>query len=421
MKKNKAPSLLKYILTSILVFVLALLVSIISRMFLVGEIAFAPFSENEAGLVTSMIEGVVGAIAAGLVLYQLKIAGNVEERQNNIEEAQFILQYNQAFIQDENMSKVEQLLEQAMTGKKECWIITDENRQLFINYLVYLEGLAPLIINDVLQLEHIDDLFAYRFFLAINTEEVQKDQLFAYPEYYRGCFKLYERWKRYRKEHGREILLEENSLDKWEHFEKYTDSNILVRKAEKKDDFKKIAELVYGTDPYIYPTAFGTLKEAKKTVPCLLKKPWHMFDSENIFVASVESKVAGMAIVLSEHFLKNTDGMKDLPEGVRLPVSFKHTYENYFCDMPSYLKDCTVYIACICVNENWRGRRIGEILLKGIIREYSGQRIKLHVLSDNKHAIALYEKYGFRVIGEAKTGYSYREPAPLCYEMVYEK
>ena len=36
-------------------------------------------------------------------MYQLKIAGNVEERQNNIEEAQFILQYNQAFIQDENM------------------------------------------------------------------------------------------------------------------------------------------------------------------------------------------------------------------------------------------------------------------------------------------------------------------------------
>ena len=158
MKKNKTPSLLKYILTSILVFVLALLVSIVSRMFLVGEIAFAPFSENEAGLVTSMIEGVVGAIAAGLVLYQLKIAGNVEERQNNIEEAQFILQYNQAFIQDPNMSEVEHRLELYKNGKLEEPLINDENRQKFINYLVYLEGLAPLILRGVLHLNSIDDL-----------------------------------------------------------------------------------------------------------------------------------------------------------------------------------------------------------------------------------------------------------------------
>ncbi len=136
---------IKYILVSLLVFISAVVISIIARMFLVADCLFWGFTEDQASLVTSMLEGVVGAIAAGLVLYQLKLSNDVEERQNSIEEARFILQYNQAFIQDASICKVEQLLEQSMLHEINTPIINQENRQLFINYLVYLEGLAPLI------------------------------------------------------------------------------------------------------------------------------------------------------------------------------------------------------------------------------------------------------------------------------------
>ena len=115
---GKSPNLIKYILVSRLVFIAAIWISIISRMVLVFDGTFLGFSEEQAGLVTSMIEGVVGAAAAGLVLYQLKISRNVEERQNSIEEAQFILHYNQAFIQDANMCRIEQLLERSMLGRR---------------------------------------------------------------------------------------------------------------------------------------------------------------------------------------------------------------------------------------------------------------------------------------------------------------
>lgn len=165
---------IKYILVSLLVFISAVVISIIARMFLVADCLFWGFTEDQASLVTSMLEGVVGAIAAGLVLYQLKLSNDVEERQNSIEEARFILQYNQAFIQDASICKVEQLLEQSMLHEINTPIINQENRQLFINYLVYLEGLAPLILRDVLQLKHVDDLFAYRFFWPSTTENSRK-------------------------------------------------------------------------------------------------------------------------------------------------------------------------------------------------------------------------------------------------------
>ena len=151
--------------------------------------------------IIGMLEGIIGAIATGLVLYQLKLSEETERHQDSIEEASFILEYNKSFIQDANMTNVEHLLEnQAFYDDKPKMIITSENRQQFVNYLVYLEGLAPLILLNILSLQHIDDLMAYRFFLAVDNVEVQENQLIPYAEYYRGCYKLYKVWKAYRED-----------------------------------------------------------------------------------------------------------------------------------------------------------------------------------------------------------------------------
>lgn len=160
--------------------------------------------ENSCGLdnirlelITNLLEGIVAAAAAGLIVFELDLSQQKERRENELQEASFIFQYNQSFIEDKNMRKVETLLEDKMMFLKEGDIITDSNRQDFINYLVYLEGLAPPILNGIMKLEHIDDLMAYRFFLALCCIEVQEKQMKEYPQYYRGCFKLYKKWKDY--------------------------------------------------------------------------------------------------------------------------------------------------------------------------------------------------------------------------------
>ena len=270
MKHKPNPSLPKYILISFLVFAGALIISIFTRMLLVA--------------------------AAALVFYPLQLGNQVEDHQNNIEEARFILQYNQAFIQDPNMSHVEQLLEQSMLQKTDEPIITDENRQLFINYLVYLESLAPLILRGVLQLEHVDDLFAYRYFLAVNHPQVQRDQLFVFPDYYRGCFKLYEMWKSYRLTRGEPILQRATALDTWLHYESYIDPSVEIRRASASDNRKEIAGLFHDTDPYIYPAAFGTRKQAVRLLPALMESgPFH---TENIRIARLKNRTIGIAVVL---------------------------------------------------------------------------------------------------------------------------
>lgn len=180
-----------------------------------------PSSSSEILSLISVSTGVSGAF---LVVYQLTGSRDAARASKRIQEGDFILRYNQSFIQDDNMIRVEHLLEEYWVkyeDEERPPLITDDNRQIFINYLVYLEGVAPLVLGDALSFDAIDDLMAYRFFLAVNDPDMQKDQLFAYPEYYRGCFKLYKEWKRYRKSKGYEIIREDKGLDTWKDFEKY--------------------------------------------------------------------------------------------------------------------------------------------------------------------------------------------------------
>ena len=205
---------IRYFLVSVVVFLIALAASGMSSAFLRS----LNMSDEQAGIVADMISGVIAAVAAGTVLFQLKESEMERIRQNDIEEASFILQYNQAFIHDANMTEVESLLEASAYYNRKEPIINDDNRQKFVNYLVYLEGLAPLILRGILSLDHIDNLMSYRFYLAVNNPEVQTKELKRFATEYRGCFKLYKVWTEYRNSKGYEIILNETSLDKWEDF-----------------------------------------------------------------------------------------------------------------------------------------------------------------------------------------------------------
>ena len=227
MKGNwrKKLSIKKYILISLLVLIISVTASALVNFVLVYVIN----SETSINHIVGLVEGIIAAIATGLVLYQLKLGEKTERHQNDIEEASFTLQYNQAFIQDNNMIEVERLLEdQAYYDDEPKEILTIENRHKFINYLVYLESLAPLILSGVLNLDYIDNLMAYRFFLIVDNAEIQEKEIIPFADYYRGCFRLYKFWYDYRKEKGYSLPKDDcknrnvmRSLSQWKDFDKY--------------------------------------------------------------------------------------------------------------------------------------------------------------------------------------------------------
>jgi ribosomal protein S18 acetylase RimI-like enzyme len=429
-KKRKSNPFIvgRYLLFSLLMFILALTVSVFARIALTAENMLFSYTDAQATVIAAMVQGSVAAVAAGFILYQMKISREVEKRQYNIVEAEFILHYNQALIQDKNMCHVEHLLELWMedwnSGIPEDSIkldINENNRQLFINYLVYLEGLAPLYFNEVLHFENIDDLFSYRFFLAINNPALQKDQLFRYPDYFRGCFRLYNEWKIYRKNKNLPILLNEFALDKWLDYEEHIDCDVSINTLTENDlktNYKSIADLIYETDPYIYPSAFGSKRNARNVILKLLSNSTGLFCRENIRVAKINGKIVGCVVFSYNSFNIDIEKINDK----NLPVSFYDVNEKYFKKLIDLFNEQgdIVYIACICVNKQNRNQRqrISDMLIKRVIKESGNKNIFLHVLAENLGAIKLFEKYGFVINGKAEEGYSYEGIKPQCYTMV---
>ena len=79
-----------------------------------------------------------------------------------------------------------------------------------------------------------------------------------------------------------------------------------------------------------------------------------------------------------------------------------------------------VYITNVAVNENARGKGYGKMLVNHLIKQCELENalfVTLEVRESNKNAIALYEKCGFKKVGERKNFYSKPTEDGLIYTL----
>ena len=177
------------------------------------------FPMSDVATIITTLTAIVGAFA---IWFQMK-------RERDISEAEFIMNYNINFIEnseyielEEALEKYRKTVESGENAENIDDILTDNNRQTIINYLVYHEALAVFVKKRVLSISSIDDLFAYRFFLIMNNPEIQKKELCPEALYYQGCFWLHKKWTDYRRKKGLYILLENTSLEKTDEYHRFT-------------------------------------------------------------------------------------------------------------------------------------------------------------------------------------------------------
>jgi len=177
------------------------------------------FPISEVATVITTITAIIGAFA---IWVQMK-------RERDIKEAEFVMDYNISFLEnpehvqlEEKLERYRKITESGKPQEMDGEIVTEENRQAIINYLVYHEALAVFVKKKVLTIRSIDDLFAYRFFLVMNNPEIQRKELCPEAQYYHGCFWLHKKWTNYRKRKGLYILLEDTSLEKTHEYNKFS-------------------------------------------------------------------------------------------------------------------------------------------------------------------------------------------------------
>ena len=194
--------------------------------------------------------------------------------------------------------------------------------------------------------------------------------------------------------------------------------NFTYRKAKESDDFAAVAGLVHLTDPYIYPTVcqapddpffYGLL------LRCLADKT-NIFALNNLFLALDGERPIGILCAIKcgkkATFLDNlllTDGEK---------VRLAKANEGYFLPL---IEESAAFeghnVTNLCVDPAFRGKGVGEGLLRFYLESVKGDTVHLDVIAANGGAVRLYQRCGF-VLDKEYNGFSGTEEPLLCYHMI---
>ncbi len=156
---------------------------------------------NQSNMIqyASLLSAVLGVVLLAAEIYQSR----------KITEADFIADLNTSFVTNEDYKHAYTLFEEYDFEN-----LPDlELKNIYIsNYLTFFETFQLLIDRGTLTIDMLDDLFGYRFFIAMHNPYVQKKKLVKSPENFRNLYKLEKEWTKYRKETDRPIFHEEYSL-----------------------------------------------------------------------------------------------------------------------------------------------------------------------------------------------------------------
>lgn len=179
--------------------------------------------------------------------------------------------------------------------------------------------------------------------------------------------------------------------------------DIILRRARIDDNLEAIARLIYQTDPYIYPYWFDNdVNKAIESLVPLIKEPGFLFYYENFYIAYAKDlkRIVGIvgAIDPTTNLEYDYTNLKAVNE------RYRFTIENYFEEIISEVREKQyMYLTNVCIDESYRGHRIGSRLLHYFIEqmhEAGFDEIGFDCLMHNLRAKNLYHSLGFKEVAE---------------------
>ncbi len=198
MKKSKSKPLI--IVQSVVAIALIIFVGAVLRF------TFSLSNETMISISISLFEAVG-------ILVSLIVAGRQLKDSKDIARASFITELNDSFISNQDNMTLYTALQDCYDNKCPHQTNCDDNcdcklnfsKAMVSNYLTFFETIYILEKNGVVDFELLDDLFSYRFFLAVHSNFVQQSKLASQPENFRNIFCLEYEWMQYRKNVAKKV------------------------------------------------------------------------------------------------------------------------------------------------------------------------------------------------------------------------
>lgn len=164
---------------------------------------------SKIATIITTITAIIGAVALWIQF----------SKDKQINQASFIVEFYQTFY-----SQKENLIVLAELDKKysnEKYTSLKSIKPEVLNYLGWIRSLCSLIDRGVLNIEAVDEIYGYKFFIILNNKEVQEMELSKYPNLYRLMFRTHKIWSDYRKKKGGHLICESEDLSLIESYTKY--------------------------------------------------------------------------------------------------------------------------------------------------------------------------------------------------------
>lgn len=194
--------------------------------------------------------------------------------------------------------------------------------------------------------------------------------------------------------------------------------NINCRFATLNDDIKKIAQYIYQTDIYIYPSIVDNYESDAwiELISNCYTDPNNIFYYKNILVLEIDGIIYGILCAIrggqKYSFSENIIYSKEIIEEI-------NTVENgYF--KPLFDENYSIKginIINLCIETDLRHKGLGQQLLTYCIKQYPNEIFVLDVVKNNIPGVNLYLKNGFKIEKEYE-GFSGKGKFITCLKMV---
>ena len=164
--------------------------------------AFCPLDDIWLTILISTLEATGLFITIVFAIKQL-----IESKE--LARATFIMELNKAFVENSDYVNLYNELHACREIDDNCNHKADDGGEcsrcnisldisVISNYLTFFETIHILNREHVITFDIIDDLFAYRFFLAVHSKFVQQKKLLKQPFNFKNVFILEKEWLEYR-------------------------------------------------------------------------------------------------------------------------------------------------------------------------------------------------------------------------------
>lgn len=308
-----------------------------------------------------------------------------------------LINLNNYFHDSDRLMKVYELLEKNELDRNKCTQLWSDIKSVEVaQYCTFFENLYLLYKNEIANIDDLDDLFGYRFFIFVHNPYIQENYILPTSSSYVQIFKLYQAWITYRMKSGGDDWILRIPNSRFMFSEDYLKNRIYLHDCLQSDDCEcsevtvkdkvfTIQELRFcnlGDILNVQDECVKDLSDSRLYYPLTRDELLESLHLDKIYGAFHDNVLVAVAVIVM-----NRAGNRNIAGEAG-------------CDY-----SCTLTFDAVMVRPQWRGYGLQNVMINQCIKLAEKENIRQIVATvspDNSHSLNNFINLGFEIVSTSQ-------------------